>query len=43
MILGLMKLMLRFPFIWYQTDFEVPFEAYFITDAIWPQREVLGS
>jgi len=22
----------------YQTDFEVPFETYFITDATWPQE-----
>jgi hypothetical protein len=39
MILGLLKLMCRFPFTGYQTDFEVPLETYFTTGAIHPQRK----
>jgi hypothetical protein len=39
MILGLMKLISRLSSLGYQTDSEVPFETYFITAAIWPQKE----
>ena len=42
MILGLMKLMCRLSSTEYWTDFAVPFSTYFITTAIWPQKEYDG-